>query len=152
MALAAQHAIPVFPTIKRALCVGGTELAVDAVLLVGEVTAGSPQPLEEHTILEYGAHCLNCTCSLLTALTARQHGDYPHNEVSGHLTALESLNAACLPLRAAMLCSSLQLLRERPLRTPTARPGAHSCGPQRGRHMYPRRYVEAMVILPIDCN
>ena len=34
--VAKQYRIPVFPTIEAALCLGGKELAVDAVLSIGE--------------------------------------------------------------------------------------------------------------------
>ncbi|MBM3458296.1 MAG: hypothetical protein FJX77_07165 [Armatimonadetes bacterium] len=36
VALAAQHKVPVFPSIEQALTLGGEELAVDGVLLIGE--------------------------------------------------------------------------------------------------------------------
>src|SRR5437870_11608358 len=35
-AFAREHSIPIYPTIAEALCLGGKELAVDAVLLVAE--------------------------------------------------------------------------------------------------------------------
>lgn len=35
-AVAADHAIPIYPTIAEALCLGGSELAVDAVLIIAE--------------------------------------------------------------------------------------------------------------------
>ena len=34
--IAAEHGVPIYPSIAKALCLGGGELAVDGVLLIGE--------------------------------------------------------------------------------------------------------------------
>ena len=34
--IAAEHGVPIYPSIAKALCLGGEKLAVDGVLLIGE--------------------------------------------------------------------------------------------------------------------
>jgi len=36
VALAEQHGVPVYPSIRQTLCCGGEQLAVDGVLMIGE--------------------------------------------------------------------------------------------------------------------
>ena len=40
--LAEQHGVPVYPSIRQALCCGGDRLAVDGVLMIGEHGVRAP--------------------------------------------------------------------------------------------------------------
>jgi hypothetical protein len=66
--VAKQYGIPLYPTVAEALTLGGRELAVDAILLIGE---HGDYPLNEHGVREYPRKRLFDACAKVIAASGR---------------------------------------------------------------------------------